>query len=83
MQTAEEPGRALANLGRWREGRKDGPRRGTIAWMLEGETVVCKVLNGAVQCAGDWEEVCGRNSVSGARLLGIEPLALLVTVGVM
>lgn len=26
--------------------------------------MVCKVLNGVIaQCAGDWEEVCGRNGV--------------------
>lgn len=30
-----------------------------------GETAVCKVLNGVIaQCTGDWEGVCGRNSVS-------------------
>lgn len=50
--------------------------------MLEGKCVVCKVLNGVIaQCTGDWEEVCGGNSVSAARLHGMQPLA--VTVGVM
>lgn len=44
--------------------------------------MVCRVLNGVIaQGAGDWEEVCGRNNVSGARLHGMQPLALFVTVG--